>query len=163
MTAALIRADIGIEAVAIDVGGFDTHSSMGTTSGYFFDLMNDFGQALGAFYTDLMSAGRKDVLTVGMSEFGRIATENASKGLDHGTANTMFLMGGGVNGGKVYGKWPGLAPDQLFEQQDLAITTDYRHVLSEVVVKRLRNGTHLSTIFPGFTPSFLGLVRPTAG
>ena len=163
VTAAMIRADIGIEAVAIDVGGFDTHSDMGTNSGYFYNLMNDFGQALGAFYTDLSSAGRKDVLTIGMSEFGRIATENASKGLDHGTANAMFLMGGGVNGGKVYGKWPGLAPDQLFEQQDLAITTDYRHVLSEVVAKRLRNSTHLGAIFPGFTPSYLGILRPTAG
>lgn len=163
VTAALIRADIGIEAVALDVGGFDTHSDMGANGGYFYNLMNDFGQALGAFYLDLSSAGRKDVLTVGMSEFGRNAIENASRGLDHGTANTMFLMGGGVNGGKVYGAWPGLGAGQLFEDQDLAITTDYRNVLAEVVAKRLRNATNMAAIFPNFTPKYLGLVRATSG
>lgn len=163
VTAALIRANIGLEAVAIDLGGFDTHSKMGTNSGYFYNLMNDMGQALGAFYTDMHAAGRTDVLTVGMSEFGRIAKENASQGLDHGTANAMFIMGGGVNGGKVYGTWPGLAAGQLYQNQDLAITTDYRHVLSEIVAKRLRNDTNLPSIFPNFTPNYLGIVRQTTG
>lgn len=159
VAAALIRADIGVEAISLDIGGFDTHSQMGTTSGYFSDLMNDMGQALGAFYVDLSTAGRTDVLTVGMSEFGRNSTENASKGLDHGTANTMFLMGGGVNGGKVYGTWPGLAANQLYQGQDLAITTDYRNILAEVVDKRLGNAANLGSIFPNFTPTYLGLTK----
>lgn len=158
--AALIRADFGVEAITVDSGNWDTHSSQGNVTGTFNDNATDLGSALAAFYTDHQSANRKDVLTVTMSEFGRDAIENNSQGTDHGTANAMMLLGSGVNGGRVYASWPGLGPGQLFEDQDLAITTDYRDVLSEVVSRRLGNGTSLGQIFPGYTPNYHGILKP---
>jgi len=85
-----------------------------------------------------------------MSEFGRTARENGNRGTDHGHANVMFVLGGPVKGGKVYGRWPGLAQEQLYEGRDLAVTTDFRQVLSEAVARHLGN-QNLSRVFPGFT------------
>jgi uncharacterized protein (DUF1501 family) len=98
-----------------------------------------------------------DVVVVTMSEFGRTARENGNRGTDHGHANSMFVMGGAVKGGKVYGKWPGLQKEQLYEGRDLALTTDFRDVLGELVSCHLGTPS-LKTVFPGYDPKVLGLV-----
>ena len=120
----------------MDIGGWDTHSAQGSTTGTLADNLADLAAGLQAFYTDL--ADRMGHITVvTMSEFGRRVKENASGGTDHGHGNCMFLLGGGVAGGKVYSSWPGLAAEQLYGPGDLAITTDFRTVLAEVVERRL--------------------------
>ena len=102
----------------------------------------------------------EDVAVVTMSEFGRTAKENGNRGTDHGHANVMFAFGGAIRGGKVYGEWPGLAPEQLYENRDLALTTDFRDVLGELVAKHLGNG-QLTGVFPEYTqPKFRGLIGP---
>ncbi len=156
-TAAMIKAGIGLEAAAIEFGGWDTHNNQGVLTGYMNGMLTELGQCLHAFYVDMMSAQKPDWTLVGMSEFGRNAIENGSAGCDHGTANAMMLMGGHVLGGKVVRQWPGLAVDQLFEQQDLQVTIDYRDILAEIVAKRLKN-TNGSAVFPGYTPTFRNLV-----
>jgi len=98
------------------------------------------------------------VVVVAMSEFGRTIDENGSQGTDHGHGNAMFLLGGGVQGGKVYGDWPTLTPEARDDADDLAITTDYRHVLAEMLQRRL-GATALDAIFPGFTPKPLNLFQ----
>jgi uncharacterized protein (DUF1501 family) len=155
--AQLIKADVGLEVACIDLGGWDTHEQQGTTDGAFFELLGTLGRGLAAFYTDLGDR-MNGVSLVTMSEFGRRVEENASLGTDHGHGNFMFLMGGGVNGGQVYSQWPTLAPEAL-NDGDLAITTDYRDVLAEVVSKRLLNPA-LDQIFPNHTVTPLGLVIP---
>ena len=118
------------------------------------------GQSLAAFHKD-MGDRMEDIVVVTMSEFGRTAKENGNRGTDHGHANCMFVMGGDVKGGKVYGQWPGLAPEQLNEGRDLALTTDFRTVLSEVLVKHQKNDA-LKQIFPGFTADprkYLNLIK----
>jgi uncharacterized protein (DUF1501 family) len=157
-TAALIRADIGIEAVQIDLGGWDTHSAQGPLTGGMAQLMTQFASALASFHTDMNAAGRMGRVTlVAMSEFGRVARENASQGTDHGHGNAMFVMGGAVAGGRVLRNWPGLAQEQLYEGQDLAVTIDYRHILAEIVSRRLMNPS-LDLVFPTFSPVFQGVV-----
>jgi uncharacterized protein (DUF1501 family) len=156
-TAALIRADIGIEAVQIDIGGWDTHSAQGPLTGGMAQLMQQFAGALAAFHTDMNAAGRMNRITlVAMSEFGRVARENASQGTDHGHGNAMFVMGGAVAGGRVMRNWPGLAAGQLYENQDLHVTIDYRNILAEIVARRLGN-TNLDLVFPQHTPFFHGV------
>jgi uncharacterized protein (DUF1501 family) len=114
------------------------------------ELLGALANGLNAFYTDLEAAGMaKRTTVVVLSEFGRRLSENESNGTDHGHGGAMFVLGGGVNGGKVFGSWPGLSDDQLFERTDLAITTDYRHVLSEIVSKRLGN-PNIEQVFPGY-------------
>src|SRR5208283_4315000 len=114
------------------------------------------GQALAAFYRD-MGDRMADIVVVTMSEFGRTARENGDRGTDHGHANVMFAMGGGVRGGKVYGEWPGLAHERLYEGRDLALTTDFRDVLGECVTKHL-GGRSVADVFPGHNqPRFRGL------
>ena len=158
--ARLIKADVGLEVAFADVGGWDTHvNEVGKTpgAGQLANLLGNFGQALAAFYQDLGDR-LEDVALVTMSEFGRTARENGNRGTDHGHANVMFAFGGGIRGGKVYGEWPGLAPEQLHESRDLALTTDFRDVLSELVAKHLRNG-QLVGVFPEYTqPRFRGLI-----
>jgi uncharacterized protein (DUF1501 family) len=152
--ARLIKADVGLEVAFTDVGGWDTHVN---EAGQLANLLGNFGQALAAFYQDLGDR-IEDVAVVTMSEFGRTAKENGNRGTDHGHANVMFAFGGAIRGGKVYGEWPGLAPEQLYENRDLALTTDFRDVLGELVVKHLGNG-QLTGVFPGFTqPKFRGLI-----
>ena len=158
--ARLIKADVGLEVAFTDVGGWDTHvNEVGQTpgAGQLANLLGNFGQALAAFYQDLGDR-IEDVAVVTMSEFGRTAKENGNRGTDHGHANVMFAFGGAIRGGKVYGEWPGLAQEQLYENRDLALTTDFRDVLGELVVKHLEN-SQLSGVFPGYTqPKFRGLI-----
>jgi uncharacterized protein (DUF1501 family) len=143
--AQLIKANVGVEVAFADIGGWDHHvNEMPQLT----RLLGEFGQGLAAFYQDLGDR-MSDVVVVTMSEFGRTAKENGNRGTDHGHANCMFAMGGDVKGGKVYGKWPGLGPEQLNENRDLALTTDFRDVLGEMVMTHLGNQS-LKTVFPGY-------------
>jgi uncharacterized protein (DUF1501 family) len=160
-SAALIRADVGAEVIAIDLGGWDTHSGQGARTGYLANLMSDFARSLAAFHMDVMGTARKNVTLVAMSEFGRTLDENASVGTDHGHGNVMFVMGKDIAGGRVLGTWPGLAAEELFEGRDLQVTTDYRHVLAEILNRRA-GATNLPFIFPAFYPVPLGITRDCA-
>src|SRR5665213_1655393 len=149
--ARLIKADVGMEVAFTDVGGWDTHvNEVGATpvQGQLANLLTNFGEALAAFYQD-MGDRMADVTVVTMSEFGRTAHENGNRGTDHGHANYMMVMGGNTRGGKVYGDWPGLATEQLHEQRDLDLTTDFRAVLSELVDRHLGN-PNITNVFPGY-------------
>ncbi len=152
--AELIKADVGVEMAFADVGGWDHHVN---EPAQLANLLREYGQALSAFWLD-MGDRMADVAVVTMSEFGRTARENGDRGTDHGHANCMFVMGGGVKGGKVYGRWPGLEREQLYESRDLALTTDFRDVLGELVSRHLGNPS-LHEVFPGYRPKFLGLWR----
>src|SRR5579862_7650956 len=146
--AQLHKADIGLEVTFVDTGGWDNHVNEGGAQGQLSNLLRDLGQSMAAFSQD-MGDRMDDIVLVTMSEFGRTAHENGNRGTDHGHANCMLVMGGPVNGGKVYGKWPGLAPEQLNEGRDLKLTTDFRSVLGEIISKHL--GTmDLNAVFPGF-------------
>ena len=156
--AQLLKANLGVEAAFTDIGGWDTHQNQGSVNGQLADRLRDFSDSIAAFWRDL-GAGAESVTLVTMSEFGRTAHQNGTGGTDHGHANAMFVLGGTVKGGKVYGKWPGLADHQLNEGRDLTITSDYRQVLGEVVAKTL-GANNLQTTFPGarITPKeFLGI------
>jgi uncharacterized protein (DUF1501 family) len=156
----IIRANVGLEVAFTDVGGWDTHvNEVGAQPhlGQLANLLREFGEALAAFSQD-MGDRMADITVVTMSEFGRTAKENGDRGTDHGHANVMFVMGGGVRGGKVYGDWPGLQAEQLYEGRDLNVTTDFRTILSELVCKRMGN-YDLSHVFPGFSgPSSKGIL-----
>jgi uncharacterized protein (DUF1501 family) len=147
-TARLIKADLGLEVAFVEIGGWDHHVNEGSVDGQIARSLGQLGSALAAFRRDLGERAR-DVLLVTMSEFGRTARENGNRGTDHGHANVMLVLGGGVRGGRIYGDWPGLRSDRLFEGRDLALTTDFRTVLSEVLERHLglRDATQ---IFPGF-------------
>jgi uncharacterized protein (DUF1501 family) len=151
--AQLIKADVGLEVAFADVGGWDTHVNEAGAEphlGQLANLLRGFGDSLAAFSRD-MGDRMADITVVTMSEFGRTVKENGNRGTDHGHANMMFVLGGEVRGGKVFGKWPGLERENLYEERDLMVTTDFRTVLSEVVSKQLGN-RDLSTVFPGFNP-----------
>ena len=157
--AQLIKSDAGVEMAFADIGGWDHHvNEIGPrpSEGVLANLLREYGQALAAFWTD-MGDRMSDIVVVTMSEFGRTAKENGSRGTDHGHANSMFVLGGEVKGGKVYGNWPGLEKEQLHEGRDLALTTDFRDVLGELVSRHLGNPS-VQTVFPGYTPKPLGLV-----
>lgn len=157
--AQLLKADLGVEAAFTDVSGWDTHHNQGNVNGQLSNRLRDFSDSIAAFWCDL-GDGAENVTLVTMSEFGRTARENGTAGTDHGHANAMFVLGGSVKGGKVYGRWPGLANEQLNEGRDLALTTDFRQVLGEVVTRTL-GAQKLDLVFPGarITPgSFLNLV-----
>ena len=158
-TAQLIKANIGLEIAFTDVRGWDTHvNEVGARShlGPLANLLEDLSNSLAAFVQD-MGSRMDDVCLVTMSEFGRTVRENGSRGTDHGHANVMFVLGGAVRGGRIYGKWPGLAEQNRYEGRDLALTTDFRDVLSELVVKQLRN-PDLAGVFPNYRASSLGLL-----
>jgi len=146
--AQLIKANLGVQVAFADIGGWDHHVNEGSTQGQIANVLGDFSQSIAAFWTDLGDLG-EDTVVVTMSEFGRTARENGNRGTDHGHANVMFVLGGPVKGGKAYGRWPGLDQSQLYEGRDLAVTTDFRLVLSEVVSRYLGN-KDLKTVFPGF-------------
>ncbi len=145
--AQLMKANLGVEAAFSDIGGWDTHQNQGAASGQLANRLKEFADAIGAFWKD-MGADAENVTLVTMSEFGRTARQNGTGGTDHGHANAMFVLGGGVRGGKVYGKWPGLANEQLNEGRDLAVTTDFRNVLGEAAYKTL-GAKNLDVVFPG--------------
>ena len=142
--ARLIKADVGVEVAFADIGGWDHH---GNENGQLPNLLRQFGSSLAAFTHDLGDK-MEDVVLVTMSEFGRTVKENGNAGTDHGHGNVMMVLGGAVKGGRVYGDWPGLEPEQLFETRDLAVTTDYRDVLGELV--RVHLGQKVDQVFPGY-------------
>jgi uncharacterized protein (DUF1501 family) len=152
-TAMLIKAEVGLEVAAIDLGGWDTHFAQ---SGIQAALLKDLSEGLASFHADM--TGRMGALTVVvMSEFGRRAAENGSLGTDHGHGSIMMVLSGHANGGKVHGKWPGLGPEELVGPGDLAVTTDYRDVLAEVLQKRLGNPA-IREVFPGHEFAAQGIV-----
>ncbi len=153
----LINADLGLEVISLEMAGWDTHADEGSIKGNMSRLMDELSQGLAALVADL-GPRMKSVLIMTMSEFGRRAYENASHGTDHGHGNVMFLLGGGVAGGKVYGQYPTLAPNKLVGPGDMAATTDYRDIFAEVVSKWLGN-PDVASVFPGYTPKDLGVLK----
>lgn len=154
--AQLLKTDsLGVKVATVDLGGWDTHSGQ---AGSLPPLITNLANGLAAFAVD-MGARMNGVTVVAMSEFGRRAYENASGGTDHGHGGCLWLLGGGVNGGKVYGQWPGLAENQIYGGGDLQVTTDWRTILGELVLKRLSNPA-LDTVFPGYAmPTFLNVFK----
>lgn len=152
LIARLAKLGLGLRAATIDFGGWDTHDGQASGStGYFANQVTTLSQGLAALYQDLDGAGglTQRLTVVVMSEFGRRLRENDDSGTDHGHGNVMLVMGGRVNGG-VHGTWPGLHNDQLYDRADLAVTTDYRRVLGEILIRRLGNN-RLDQVFPGYT------------
>ncbi len=156
-TAMLIKAEVGLEVSAVDVGGWDTHFAQGSTTGLMPNLMKDLADGIAAFHAD-MQDHMKNLTVVTMSEFGRRASENGSLGTDHGHGSMMMVMGGNVAGGKVHGEWPGLEDGQMIGPGDLAVTTDYRDILSEILVKRLNNSA-TNEIFPDYSPVMRNVLK----
>jgi len=146
--AQLIKANLGVQVAFADISGWDNHVNEGAVEGQLANVLTDFSQSLAAFWTDLGDLG-EDTVVITMSEFGRTARENGNRGTDHGHANVMFVLGGPVKGGKVYGRWPGLDQSQLYEGRDLALTTDFRQVIGEAVAQHMGN-KNLANVFPGF-------------
>lgn len=155
--AALLKAQVGLEVACVDAGGWDTHVAQGGGEGAMAELLRDVGASLAAFYDDLRDFSNQLSIVV-MSEFGRRVQENGGLGTDHGHGSLMWLLGGGMNGGRVHGDWKGLHANVLFQNMDLAVTTDYRDVLGEVLVKRLRNNK-LDEVFPNFRVTLRGVVN----
>jgi uncharacterized protein (DUF1501 family) len=153
--ARLIKADAGVEAAFAEIGGWDHHQN---EQQQLPQLLRQFSSALAAFCLD-MGDRMEDIVLVTMSEFGRTAQENGDNGTDHGHGSVMMVLGGSVKGGKVYGRWPGLEQEQLYEGRDLAVTTDFRAVLSELVSGHLGQ-KDVAQAFPGYKPGEpLGLLR----
>jgi uncharacterized protein (DUF1501 family) len=158
--AQLIKAGVGLEVAFTDMGGWDTHRAEGGSRGQLANLLGQFSQGIAALVKDLGPARMQDVVVLTMSEFGRTVRQNGTGGTDHGHANAMFVIGGSVRGGRVYGEWPGLRDDQLFEGRDLALTTDFRDVFGELAAKHLGQ-SDLRKVFPGHAASpskFRGLL-----
>ncbi len=144
--AQLLKANLGVEAAFADIGGWDTHQNQGAASGQLANRLHEFSDTIAAFWRD-MGDEAENVTLVTMSEFGRTARQNGTGGTDHGHANVMFVLGGAVKGGKVYGKWPGVNDEQLNEGRDLKVTTDFRNVLGEAAYKTL-GARKLDIVFP---------------
>ncbi len=155
--AMLIKAEVGLETAAIDLGGWDTHFAQGVQDGQMARLMKDFGAGLSAFHSDL-EKHMSGITLVVMTEFGRRAYENASLGTDHGHGGLMFVLGGAVAGGQVITRWPGLEKENLVGPGDLAVTIDYRDVLSEILTLRLNNPA-AAQIFPGYDAKPVGVIK----
>ena len=155
--ARLIKADVGLEIAFSEIEGWDTHVAEGGATGQLANRLRELGNGLAAFYQDLGDR-MEDVVLVTLSEFGRTARENGNRGTDHGHANVMFVIGPRVRGGKVYGRWPGLAPEVLYEGRDLNLTTDYRSVCSEILARHMGQ-RDVTKIFPSFRASSpMGLI-----
>jgi uncharacterized protein (DUF1501 family) len=155
--AQLIKADIGVELAFAESGGWDTHLNQGGAAGALANRLREFADSLHAFARDLGDRMR-DVVLVSLTEFGRTAKENGTHGTDHGHASVSFVMGGAVRGGRVLGRWPGLAENQLYQKRDLAVTTDFREVLTEVLENHL-GADGINRVFPGLEPTRVGLFR----
>jgi uncharacterized protein (DUF1501 family) len=149
--AQLAKSDVGLEIAFAETGQWDHHVNEGSTQGLLAARLDDFGRGLAALVTDL-GERMSDTVIMTMSEFGRAVSENGNRGTDHGHGNAMIVMGAGVAGGRVYGKWPGLSHDALYDGRDLAVTTDFRDVFAEVVTKHLAV-KDASPIFPGYALS----------
>src|SRR5579859_2200762 len=157
--AQLLKANLGVEAAFSDIGGWDTHQNQGNVNGQLANRLKEFSETIAAFWKD-MGTDAENITLVTMSEFGRTARQNGTGGTDHGHANVMFVLGGPVKGGKVYGRWPGLANEQLNEGRDLTVTTDFRRVLGEAAYKTL-GSRNLDIVFPGSQvkpDAFLGFI-----
>jgi uncharacterized protein (DUF1501 family) len=158
--AQLIKADVGVEIAFTESGGWDHHTAEGAVQGQLAGRLREFGQALFAFSRDLGSR-MSDVVVVTLTEFGRTVHENGNRGTDHGHASVSFVLGGGVRGGRVCGRWPGLDTAELYEGRDLAVTTDFRDLVGEVLVRHL-GGQEMARVFPGYRVSagaFPGVMR----
>jgi uncharacterized protein (DUF1501 family) len=160
--AALIKADVGIEAAQIDVGGWDTHSAQDPVNagGQMYNNMQGLANALGAFHADVIAGTQTtNVTVVVISEFGRNVRENSAQGTDHGRGNCMFVMGRNITGGRVFAfSWPGLAKENLQDGQDLKVTLDHRDILAEIVKNRLGN-QNVGLVFPDYVPTFRGVTK----
>jgi uncharacterized protein (DUF1501 family) len=157
--AQLIKVDVGLEVAFADVGGWDTHVNQGASTGQLAQRLDDLARSIAALVTDLGDR-MNNVTIMTMSEFGRTVRQNGNGGTDHGHASALFVIGGSVKGRRVYGQWPGLEPEQLYEGRDLALTTDFRSVFSEVAATHL-GATKLETLFPGYgagQSSWLGVL-----
>ena len=146
--AQLVKADVGLEVAFADIGGWDTHVNQGSSQGQLANRLDDFARGIAALVTDLGDR-MADTVVLTMSEFGRAVNENGNRGTDHGHGNAMMAVGGGIRGGKVYGRWPGLSVDRRYEGRDLAVTTDFRDVFGEIVVRHL-GVADPRPIFPGY-------------
>jgi len=149
--AQLTKANVGLEVAFADVGGWDTHVNQGAAQGQLAGRLEDFSRSITALVTDL-GDHMADTVVLTMSEFGRAVNENGNRGTDHGHGNAMMVIGGGVRGGHVYGRWPGLSVDRRYEGRDLAVTTDFRDVFAEIVGRHL-GVNNTSQIFPGYAAS----------
>ena len=156
--AQLIKADVGVEVAFTEIGGWDHHAAEGGVQGQLAQRLKELGGALAAFDKDLGDR-MQDVALVTMTEFGRTVHENGNRGTDHGHASVSFVMGGGVRGGKVHGRWPGLEERSLYEARDLALTTDFRDLLGEVLVRHLGE-RDLARVFPGYAAIPSKFARP---
>ena len=146
--AQLTKSNVGLEVAFADVGGWDTHVNQGAGQGQLATRLDDFARSIAALVTDLGDR-MEDTVVLTMSEFGRAVSENGNRGTDHGHGNAMMIIGGGVRGGHVYGKWPGLSVDRRYEGRDLAVTTDFRDVFGEIIVRHL-GVADTRPIFPGY-------------
>jgi uncharacterized protein (DUF1501 family) len=146
--AQLIKSGVGVEIAFVDIGGWDTHNNQGGEQGQLAGRFRELSRGVRALYDDLGDR-MDDVVVLTMSEFGRTVRENGTGGTDHGHATCMFVMGGPVKGGKIYGDWPGLNREQLNEGRDLAVTTDFRNVFGEIAQKHL-GAKSMDKVFPGF-------------
>ena len=142
---------MGLRIAFADVDGWDTHVGQGADQGQLANRLRDFGAALAAFVRDLGDR-LADVVVLTMSEFGRTVAENGNRGTDHGHATAMLVLGGGVRGGRIYGRWPGLAPEHRFEGRDLAVTTDFRTLFHDITTHHLTIPP-TTPLFPGWTPT----------
>jgi uncharacterized protein (DUF1501 family) len=158
--AQLVKADVGLELAFTEIGGWDHHAGEGGAEGQLANRLKELAAALAAFHVD-MGPRIEDVALVTLTEFGRTARENGNRGTDHGHASVSLVMGGGVRGGRVHGRWPGLSPDRLHDGRDLALTTDFRDLLAELLARHL-GLPDLGPVFPGHTvraAAFPGVVR----
>ena len=144
------QADVGLEIAFAESNQWDHHVNEGAATGQLANRLDDFGRGIAAMTADLGDR-MEDIVILTMSEFGRAVAENGNRGTDHGHGNAMLVIGGGVRGGTVYGRWPGLEPEQRFEGRDLAVTTDFRDVFAEVVVRHLGASIEAANrVFPGY-------------
>lgn len=156
--AQIIKSHMGLEVAFTELGQWDHHANEGGATGQLANRLDDFARGIAAFARDLGDQ-MADVVLVTMSEFGRTVRENGNRGTDHGHGNAMLILGGDVQGGKVYGRWPGLEREQLWQGRDLAVTTDFRDVFTELVTDHL-GAKDVSRIFPGHRASGrLGLLK----
>lgn len=165
LVAQIIKANLGLQIATVDFGGWDTHQNSGNAgTGYFVDRLAIVSAAVSAFFSDLEAAGKKDsVLLATQTDFGRRVRENGNRGTDHGTAQAMMVAGGNVNGGQVYGTFPGIGNNDLYLNADLAVTTDFRRPLSDILKNHLGN-PNSSTVFPGYSGSSnMGLIKTRVG